>query len=107
MKNRSILFIISIFILCKANSQWSVQPGIGIATPITGYKTMVNSGRVLQIDGTKRLKNNRWGIGLMLAWARMHDDNNSSDKFQNVKLEQIPILVSADYELLKKRFIPY
>jgi hypothetical protein len=37
----------------------------------------------------------------------MHDDNNSSDKFQNAKLEQIPIEVNADYELLKKKLIPY
>jgi hypothetical protein len=67
----------------------------------------VNSGVLYQVDGIRRLKNNRWGIGMMLGWGRMQDDNNTSDKFQNARLQQIPILFTADYEFLKKKLIPY
>jgi hypothetical protein len=107
MKFKFPLFLVFFFGVAQTYAQWSVQPGIGISNPITGYKTIVNSGVLYQMDGTKRLKNNRWGIGLMLGWARMQDDNNTSDKFQNARLQQIPILISADYEFLNKKLIPY
>ena len=107
MKNKLKLVVMIFFITTKIFGQWSVQGGIGVSNPITGYKTIVNSGVLYQVDGIRRLKNNRWGIGMMLGWGRMQDDNNTSDKFQNARLQQIPILFTADYEFLKKKLIPY
>jgi hypothetical protein len=48
MKNKLVVFVAFIFIICKTFAQWSVQPGIGVANPITGYKTIVKSGRLFQ-----------------------------------------------------------
>jgi len=101
------LAVLSLFILGNAHGQWTVQPGIGVANPITGYKTITDGGVLYQLDITKRLNNNRWGIGVLLGWGRMHNDNNSSDKFQNARLDQVPIVVNADYELSAGKLKPY
>jgi hypothetical protein len=107
MKLQLKLTVICLLILGHSYGQWTIQPGIGVSNPITGYKTITDGGVLYQLDITKRLSNNRWGIGLLLGWARMHNDNNSSDKFQNARLDQVPILVTADYELAAGNRKPY
>jgi hypothetical protein len=88
-------------------AQWELRPGIGIANPITGYKTLTKTGVLYQLDAAKRLNNKRWSVGLTLAWARLHKDNNESDKFNNTRLDQIPILATGEYELTKSKLVPY
>jgi len=108
MKIKFELLLILIFITCKTSAQWSLQAGFGYSNPITGYKTITRGGSLYQFDVTKRLdKNNRWGIGLTLGWARMHRDDNELDTFGNARLDQVPIMISADYELLNKEVRPY
>ncbi|UKJ09303.1 hypothetical protein [Solitalea lacus] len=99
-----VLFSVTSF---SGYAQWSLEGGIGIATPITGYNEMVSAGTALQFNITKRLAEERLGVGIELAWARMHNDNNDLDIFQNVHLDQIPIFLYADYELTKGKWIPY
>src|SRR5678816_2202503 len=103
------LLILFAFILtvCQTYGQWSIQPGVGLNIPVTGYKTISDGGILYQIDVAKILGNNRWRIGLMLGWARMHEDNNESDKFINARLDQMPVLVAADYEFSEKQIRPY
>jgi hypothetical protein len=108
MKIRFELFLIPIFISCTTHAQLSVQAGFGYSKPITGYKTITKGGTLYQFDFTRRLiKNSRWGIGLTLGWARMHRDNNESDIFGNARLDQVPVMVCADYEILDKEVRPY
>src|SRR6187551_400248 len=106
MKN-IVLIGILVVLVRNVEAQWTLEGGIGIASPITGYGEMVDGGVALQINVAKRLKEGRWGIGAQLAWARMHNDNNDTDIFGNARLDQIPIFVFADYELLKEKWKPY
>lgn len=107
MKIKFELLLILIFFSSTASAQWTVQAGFGYSEPISGYKTISKSGMLYQFDGVKRLKNDRWGIGLTLGWARMHRDNNESDIFGNARLDQVPIMATADYEILNKQVRPY
>ena len=106
MKKFTILLIFT-FIISFTYAQWSVKPGIGIANPVSGYKTITSGGMLLQFDAARRLNNKRWAVGLMLAWAHMHNDNNESDAFGNARLDQIPILATGEYELTDTKLIPY
>ena len=107
MRLKHKLLVVCILYMGKLQAQWALQPGIGISIPITGYNTVSKAGVLYQLDITRRLQNPRWGIGLLLAWARMHRDNNPSDIFGNARLDQIPIVVSGDYELAGKTLHPY
>lgn len=100
--------VLLLFFTVQSKAQWTFQAGVGIASPITGYGTITDGGLLLQADINKRLKNvPRLGIGLTLGWARMHQDNNTSDKFGNARLDVVPILVTADYELFHFVVRPY
>jgi len=92
---------------CPLHAQWSLQAGIGVANPISGYKTISKTGMLYQFDISKKLANNRWDIGLILGWGRMHKDNNSSDVFGNARLDQVPIVVNMNYELAIGKLKPY
>ena len=106
--NRKLTLIISLLLFHLAiQAQWELRPAIGISNPITGYKTITGSGVLYQLDATKRLNNKRWSVGLTLAWARMHNDNNESDKFNNTRLDQMPILATGEYELMTTKLVPY
>jgi hypothetical protein len=100
----ALLFLLTI----QAKAQLGIQLGAGYASPITGYSTISDGGLLLQADITKRLKkHNHWGFGLTMAWAKFHQDNNSSDKFMNARLDQVPIMIHADYEIVRFVLIPY
>jgi len=107
MKLKYTLLLAMILWTCEMQAQWAAQAGIGMSNPVTGYKTITNSGILYQLNVSKRLKNDRWGVGLMLGWGRMHNDDNASDVFENARLDQVPILVTADYELSDKKWNPY
>jgi hypothetical protein len=91
----------------RSNAQWLIQPGVGMAIPLTGYSKLVKNGVLLQFDAMRRLHNPRWGIGLMLGWARMHDDDEPSDGFRDARLDQIPILATVDHQFRGKKIAPY
>lgn len=92
----------------QSKAQWTFQGGVGIASPTTGYKTISDGGLLLQADINKRLKKvPRLGVGLAIGWARMHNDNNTGDVFQNARLDVVPILATADYELFHFIVRPY
>jgi outer membrane protein W len=106
--NKKLALILALLLFHLAiHAQWEIRPGIGIANPITGYKTLTKSGVLYQLDVAKRLNNKRWAVGLTLGWARMHNDNNESDQFINTRLDQMPIVVTGEYELLTKKLVPY
>lgn len=105
-KKHALIIALLVFHLA-AYAQWEIRAGIGVSNPITGYKTLTNSGVLYQLDVAKRLNNKHWAVGMTLSWGRMHNDNNESDDFKNVKLDQIPILLTGEYELLTKKLIPY
>ena len=104
-----IKFLMVLFFLATGSgfAQWSLEGSIGLATPITGYSEMVGAGSILQFSITKRLAEERLGVGAQLAWARMHHDNSDRDKYQDTRIDQIPIFVYADYELTRGKWIPF
>jgi len=106
MKKWILLSVIFTFNL-YSNAQWTLQPGIGMSIPITGYSTIVKTGTLLQFDAAKRLKNPRWGIGLMLGWARMHHDDNEADFLRDARLDQIPIVATIDHQFKGEKIAPY
>lgn len=107
MIKRTALFFL--LCLCAGNlqAQWTLQPGVGVALPITGFHTISGPGPMLHIDFNKRLQDSPWGLGFMLGWGRMHHDENSGDIFQNARLDQVPFLFTLDYELMQSHFRPY
>lgn len=106
--NKKLALILALLLFHLAlYAQWEIRPGIGIANPITGYKTLTNSGVLYQLDVAKRLNNKRWSVGITLGWARLHNDNNESDQFINTRLDQMPIVLTGEYELLTKKLVPY
>jgi hypothetical protein len=106
--NRHILFLVALSLLTTSVfAQWYLQAGIGVNNTITGYSTITNGGMLYQLDVSKRLKNDRFIVSLTMAWARMHNDNNSSDKFENAQLDQIPVLLTIDYDLTQGKYTPY
>ncbi|ANE50960.1 outer membrane beta-barrel protein [Flavisolibacter tropicus] len=107
MNTKLTLIITFLLFSSFTYAQWELRAGIGIANPITGYKTITGSGVLYQLDAAKHLNNKRWSVGLTLAWARMHNDNDASDKFINTRLDQVPILATAEYELTTTKLIPY
>ena len=105
---RQLLIILVLVIAWEiAPAQWSIQPGIGVANPITGYATIVRSGPLLQLDATRKLNNPHWELGLMLGWGRMHNDQERTDPFPNARLDQVPMLVFTNYQFSGKKFFPY
>lgn len=97
-----------LFLTIQAQAQWIFQAGAGYASPITGYSTISDGGLLLQVDFTKRLKkHDHWGFGMTMAWAQFHGDNNATDKFINARLDQIPIMLHVDYEIVRFILIPY
>ena len=104
---KCVLLPCYLIITFYSNAQWILQPGIGMAIPLTGYSTIVKTGPLLQFDAGRRLNNPRWGIGLMLCWARMHHDDNDGDLFRDARLDQIPILATVDHQFPGKKITPY
>lgn len=102
-----ILLSLYLIIEFNCNAQWTLQPGVGMAIPITGYSTIVKTGTLLQFDAARRLNNPRWGIGLMLGWARMHHDDNEADLLRDARLDQIPILATIDHQFRGQKLTPY
>ena len=43
----------------------------------------------------------------MIGWGRMHKDENVSDTFTNPRLDQVPILVTGEYEFSGNKLVPY
>ena len=107
MKFRLLMLVTLAGLISDADAQWSVQPGIGLSIPITGYSTIVKSGIVYQLDVRKELNHPHWSIGLMFGWGRMHKDENVSDSFPNPRLDQVPIVVTGEYEFPGKKLSPY
>jgi hypothetical protein len=102
-----LIFPAAFLITTTANAQWALDGGIGIATPLTCYSEMVGAGSILQVSIAKKLVEERLGVGVTLAWARMHNDYSDHDKFQNIRIDQVPIFAFADYELIRGKWIPY
>src|SRR6187549_3266395 len=81
MKKAALLFTGVFLFTCSCHAQWVIQPGVGIAVPLTGYGSIVDPGLFFHMDFNKQLTDERFRLGIMLGWARMHSDDNGSDIF--------------------------
>lgn len=107
MKIRYMITALLMIISGLAKGQFTVDVGVGTSFPITGYKTIVRTGAFGQVALYQNWEKSKFNVGLTLGWGRMHADNNPNDKFQNARLDQIPVVVFGEYELTKQKAIPY
>lgn len=107
MKKSYLITAFFVIISGLVKGQFTVDLGVGAAFPITGYKTMVKTGSFGQVGIYKHWEKSKLNAGFNLGWGRLHADNNLNDKFQNVRIDQIPVVVFGEYELSRKKAIPY
>jgi len=98
------LLLLSAFL----HAQWELGFGPGLSLPITGYQEVLKSGWLLNADGKCRVKKGNFAVGLKVQFARLQNDKNSADSFQNTRMTIAPILVIVEYRIpVKGKLEPY
>jgi hypothetical protein len=101
MKAIKLAYLLSVLVLTSAPSQaqWEVSAAFGAAFPFTGYGAVTKTGSLLGIAAGKRFSDEKWRINFKIDWARMHKDKNSSDAFENVKMDIVPMTFNIERQL--------
>jgi hypothetical protein len=89
---RTLLPIILCVCASIAQAQWEVGPNLGAAIPVTGYGEVVKPGYLIGIDGKYRLKDD-FSLGMEFTFARLVEDKDDTDSFDDARLTMAPLLV--------------
>ena len=68
-------------------AQWEAGLGIGRPMPYSGYRGVIRGGRYLGLEALRHIKGNSWSLQLALDWAKLREDKNEGDEFQQAKLD--------------------
>jgi outer membrane protein with beta-barrel domain len=108
MKSKLSTLLALLLLSSLLHAQWEVGFGPGVSIPITGYEQVLKSGWLLNAEGKCRFKKGNFAVGLKAHFARLQNDKNPADSFQNARMTIAPILLIVEYRIrVKGKLEPY